>query len=358
VIVGDLAGTVTLGGYSGDPSLQVSAVQGITAAVKAANPGATVTFDACGTSTTATAPASCSAATQAAIKAADLVIVFTGTDGRVAGEGNDRASLAMPGNYNSLISQVTALGNPRTALVIQADGPVDISGTQGDFPAIVFSGYNGESQGAALADVLFGKQDPSGHLDFTWFSGDSQLPPMKNYGLTPSQTGGLGRTYMYFTGAPTFPFGYGLSYASFAYSGIRADSGTVSADGTVHVSFDVTNTGKVPGATVAQLYVAPRFTVPGAELPKRQLEGFQRTGVLRPGQTQHITLAVGAASLSQWDEQALRQVVYDGPYQFGIGTDAGHIAGSATVRVRGTITPRIQYVTVQPDQAVVKPATR
>ena len=81
VIVGNLANTVTLGDYSGDPSLQVNAVQGITAAVKAANPNATVTFDACGTSTTATAAASCSAATQAAIKTADLVIVFVGTDG-------------------------------------------------------------------------------------------------------------------------------------------------------------------------------------------------------------------------------------------------------------------------------------
>ena len=82
----------------------------------------------------------------------------------------------MPGNYNSLISQVAALGNPRTALVIQSDGPVDIPDAQGDFPAIVFSGYNGESQGTALAQVLFGQQNPSGHLDFTWYADDSQLP--------------------------------------------------------------------------------------------------------------------------------------------------------------------------------------
>ena len=140
------------------------------------------------------------------------MIVFVGTDTNVATEGKDRTTLAMPGNYNSLISQVTAIGNPRTAMVIQSDGPVDISGTQGDFPAIVFSGYNGESQGTALAQVLFGQVNPSGHLDFTWYKDDSQLPAIKNYGLTPSQTGGLGRTYMYFTGTPTYPFGYGLSY--------------------------------------------------------------------------------------------------------------------------------------------------
>ncbi len=379
VIVGNLANTVTLGDYSGDPSLQVNAVQGVTSAVKAANPDATVTYDSCGTSTTATAPASCSAATQAAIKSADLVIVFVGTDLNVATEGRDRTSLAMPGNYNSLISQVHALGNPRTAMVIQSGGPVDISGTQGDFPAILFSGYNGESQGTALAQVLFGQQNPAGHLDFTWYKDDSQLPPMLNYGLTPSQTGGLGRTYMYFTGTPTYPFGYGLSYSKFTYShisvspsgrgrhdgrpsgpghqaGTRGDGpARVSANGTVNVSFDVTNAGSVPGSTVAQLYVAPKFTVPGTELPKEQLEGFQRTADLRPGQTQRIRLAVKVASLSQWDERALKQVVYDGAYEFRVASDSASTAGAGTVDVTGAITPRVQYVTVQPDQVVFKP---
>jgi beta-glucosidase len=355
VIVGNLAGKVTLGDYSGDPTLQVNAVQGITSAVKAANPDATVTYDSCGTSTTATAPASCSAATQAAIKAADLVIVFVGTDLNVATEGRDRTTLAMPGNYNSLISQVAALGNPRTAMVIQSGGPVDLSGTQGDFPAIVFSGYNGESQGTALAQVLFGQVNPAGHLDFTWYADDSQLPGMKNYGLTPSQTGGLGRTYMYFTGTPTYPFGYGLSYARFSYSHIRVATRRADANATVPVSFDVTNTGAVPGATVAQLYVAPQFTVPGVELPREQLAAFQRTAVLAPGQSQHITLLVKLADLSQWDEHALRQVVYDGPYQFRVGPDSATVAGSGTVSVSGTMARHVRYVTVQPDQVIFRP---
>jgi beta-glucosidase len=355
VIVGNLANTVTLGGYSGDPTLQVNAVNGITAAVKTANPNATVTYDSCGTSTTATTAAACSASTQAAIKSADLVIVFVGTDETVASEGTDRTTLAMPGNYNSLISQVSALGNPRTAMVIQSDGPVDISATQSDFPAIMFSGYNGESQGTALAQDLFGQQNPTGHLDFTWYANDSQLPAMKNYGLTPAQTGGLGRTYMYFTGTPTYPFGYGLSYTRFAYSNIQVSPQQVSANGTVHVNFDVTNTGTVPGATVAQLYAAPKMTVAGTELPAEQLAGFQRTAVLAPGHSQHISLTVSVASLSQWDEQTLKQVVYDGPYQFRIGPNASTVAGSGTVAVSGAITPQVQYVTVQPDQVIFQP---
>ncbi|HEY3748682.1 MAG TPA: glycoside hydrolase family 3 C-terminal domain-containing protein, partial [Pseudonocardiaceae bacterium] len=355
VIVGNLANTVTLGGYSGKPSLQVNAVQGITAAVKAANPDAAITFDSCATTSTTTAPASCSAGTEAAIKTADLVIVFVGTDQNVASEGKDRASLAMPGNYNSLISQVHALGNPRTAMVIQSDGPVDLTDTSGDVPAILFSGYNGESQGTALAQVLFGQANPSGHLNFTWFKDDSQLPDMQNYGLTPSQTDGLGRTYMYSTQPPTYPFGYGLSYAKFSYSHVNVGSRTADANATVPVSFDVKNTGGVWGATVAQLYVAPQFTVSGTELPKEQLAGFQRTNVLAPGQTQHITLRVKLADLSRWDESNLEQVVDDGAYKFQVGPDSGTVAGSATITVTGAIAPQVQYVTVQPDQVVFKP---
>ncbi|MDX6390800.1 MAG: beta-glucosidase [Streptosporangiaceae bacterium] len=355
VILGNLANTLTLGGYSGDPSLQVNAVQGITSAVQAASPGASVVFDAAGTSTMATSPAVLSAQTQADITSADLVVVVAGTDETVASEGHDRSTLAMPGNYDSLINQVSALGNPRTALVIQSDGPVDIGDVQGDFPSIVFSGYNGESQGTALADVLFGKQDPSGHLNFTWYTGDSQLPGMQNYGLTPAQTGGLGRTYQYFTGTPTYPFGYGLSYATFKYSAIQATPKTVSANGTVKVNFNVTNTGDTAGATVAQLYAATPFSVPGVELPAKRLEGFQKTAVLSPGQTQHISLAVQVSGLSFWDEQALKQVVYNGPYQFQVGPDAGNIVASPEVRVTGAIAPRVQYITVQPDQVVFKP---
>ena len=258
----------------------------------------------------------------------------------------------MPGNYDSLISQVAALGNPRTAMVMQADGPYDIQDAQKDFPAIVFSGYNGESQGTALAQVLFGGQNPSGHLDFTWFADDSQLPAMDNYGLTPSQTGGLGRTYMYSTGKPTYPFGYGLSYSHFTYSHVQVGPGSVSADGTVNVRFDVTNTGTAAGSTVAQLYAAPQFTVPGAELPKEQLAGFKKTAVLAPGHTQHVNLSVKVADLSQWDEGALKQVVHDGAYQFRVGPDSATVAGSGTVRVHGAITPRVQSVTVQPGQVV------
>lgn len=352
VIVGDQAGKVTLGGYSGDPTKKVDAVQGITAQVKAANPDAQVVYDAAGTSTTATGAAALSDQTRADIKDADLVIVAVGTDDATAGEGKDRSGLALPGNYGSLIDQVTALGNPRTVLDIQSDGPVAIEAYRDKVASIVFAGYNGESQGDALADVLFGRQNPGGHLNFTWYKDDSQLPDISDYALAPSGTGGLGRTYQYFTGTPTYPFGYGLSYSSFAYSHVRADRSSVDADGTVEVGFDVTNTGSVAGTTVAQLYAATDFSVAGRELPKKRLAGFQKTRVLRPGATQHVTLRVRVPDLAFHDGRQAKQVVHDGRYRFEVGPDAATTAGSATVTVHGSLTPHVQYVTVQPESVV------
>ncbi len=205
VIVGNLAAKVTLGGYSGNPTLKVDAVAGITHEVKAINPGADVIFDSTGTSTTATKPAWLSDKTKSDIKSADLVVVFVGTDETISREGLDRANLAMPGNYDSMIYQVAALGNPNMVLAIQAVGPVQISYIKHYFPAIVFSSYNGESQGTALARVLLGKKNPGGHLDFTWYRNDTQLPSKSDYYLTPRQTNGLGRTYMYFKGSRVDP---------------------------------------------------------------------------------------------------------------------------------------------------------
>ncbi|MEV6116480.1 glycoside hydrolase family 3 C-terminal domain-containing protein [Streptomyces sp. NPDC052109] len=354
VILGDQAGKTTLGDYSGEPTHQTDTADGITAAVKAAHPDAQVVYDAAGTSTTATGQAQLSARTQADIKDADLVVVAVGTDTSVAAEAKDRTTLALPGNYADLVEQVTALGNPRTVLDIQSAGPVDIEALKDKVPAIVFAGYNGQSQGTALADVLFGKQNPTGHLDFTWYKDDSQLPAMPDYGLTAGATGGLGRTYQYFTGTPSYPFGYGLSYTSFRYSGIRADKTSVSADGSVHVSFDVTDTGSAAGATVAQLYAATPFTVQGVELPKERLEGFQKTQVLQPGQTQHITLKVDVPDLAFRDSKAAKSVVHAGTYRFQVGPDSATVAGSANVRVHGSLTPHVQYVTVQPEAVVYK----
>jgi len=223
----------------------------------------------------------------------------------------------------------------------------------------VFSGYNGQGQGSALADVLFGKQNPSGHLSFTWYAGDSQLPAITNYGLTPSQTGGLGRTYQYFTGTPTYPFGYGLSYTRFTYRDLRIDHRRATGDDTVHVSFTVTNTGAVAGATVAQLYVtAPPITGASQEMPAKLLAGFAKTRALRPHQSQRITLAVPVRQLSMWNEATRRQQVHTGRYQFAVGPDSATAALRDDVRVTADATARLRTVTVQPPQVTFAPGDR
>lgn len=352
VVLGDLANTTSLGLYSGEPTHQTSPAQGIRDAVYAADSTASVVYDAAGTSSTATGAAVLSDKTRAAIKAADLVVVVVGTTKANGDEGNDRDNLDLPGNYHSLIDQAAAVGNDKLALVIQSDGPVKIDDEQGKAASIVFSGYNGQAQGTALADVLFGRQNPSGHLNFTWYKDDSQLPDKQNYGLTPGATGGLGRTYQYFTGTPTYPFGYGLSYSTFAYSNVTADRTQITPDGSVRIGVDVRNTGKTAGATVVQLYAATPFTVPGVELPKKRLAGFAKTEVLAPGRSRHVTLTVKAADLSSWDAAHSRQTVLNGSYRFQVGPDSAHVSGTATVRISGTLTPKVRYVTVQPESVV------
>ncbi|WP_405688070.1 glycoside hydrolase family 3 C-terminal domain-containing protein [Streptomyces sp. NBC_01387] len=352
VILGDMANTTSLGLYSGEPDHTTSPVQGITDEVKAADPGADVVFDAAGTSSTSTTAATLSDRTKADIKAADLVVIFAGTNTGNADEGKDRTNLAMPGNYDSLIDQTSALGNKKLALVIQSDGPVKIDDQQAKVSSIVFSGFNGQAQGTALADVLFGKQNPSGRLNFTWYKDESQLPDKSDYGLTPGETGGLGRTYQYFTGTPTYPFGYGLSYSSFSYSHIDADHTQITPDGSVKIGIDVKNTGKAAGATVAQLYAATPFKVQGVQLPQKRLAGFAKTDVLEPGRTQHLNITVKASDLSSWDAAKSRQTVYNGPYQFQVGPDSAHPAGTATVRISGRLTPKVRTVTVQPESVV------
>jgi beta-glucosidase len=356
VVVGDLAGTVTLGGYSGEPTHTTTTVQGITAALHAADPDASVVFDACGTSTTATTAAACGAETQDAIRSADLVVVMAGTDQNVAREERDRAGIALPGNYRSLIDQVAALGNHRMVLDLQASGALAVEDVRQAFPAVLFSGYNGQDQGTALADVLFGKQNPSGHLTFTWYADDGQLPDVTDYGLTPAQTGGLGRTYQYFTGRATYPFGYGGSYTTFAYRGLSIDRRRATGDDTVHVSFRVTNTGRVAGATVAQLY-ATTPDVRGSEQqqPRRRLAGFAKTHVLRPGQTQRVSLALTLSQLSVWNAQARRQEVPRGDYRLAIGPDSATAALRGTLPVTADARPRLQAVTTQPPKSLFAP---
>jgi beta-glucosidase len=354
VVVGDQANRAFLGQYSGRPEERVNLLQGIKLAV----PRARVTYDSANSSTTATEPPSLEPDTQAAIKDADLVVVMVGTDDQVMTEGYDRKTLKLPGNYGQVIDRVAALGNPRTVLVDQSAGPVDLTAARGKVASILFSAANGQRQGIAAARAIFGKVNPSGHLSFTWYTGDSQLPPMGDYDLTPQRTGGLGRTYMHFTRRPSWPFGFGRSYTSFRYSHVRVSRRELGAARTLRVSFRVTNAGRRSGATVAQLYAAPPH-VAGVTLPTQRLVGFRRTRSLGPGESQRITIAVPLIrTLRMWDAGRGRQVVHPGKWRFRLARSSRDVVRSLPVRITGSIPRKVATVSLAPPQLTLEPGQK
>jgi beta-glucosidase len=281
----------------------------------------------------------------AAAKNYAAVVLVAGTDFTTGSEANDRSTLALPGAQPELISQVEA-ANPDTVVYLETMGEVDASPFASTTPALLWSSYNGQRQGAALADILLGKADPSGHLPFTWYANPSQIPPITDYNIRPTATTD-GRTYMYFTGSVSWPFGYGLSYASFRYSHLTVDRPHADANGSVTVSADVTDTSRVPGATVAQLYATTPNAPAARQRPAKRLESFQKVFLL-PGQTRRLVFRVKVGNLAFFDQASNRYVVDDGRYGLQLGTSSSDIAQQAFITVTGALRPVPSVVTVQP----------
>jgi beta-glucosidase len=343
--------TLYLGGYSSTQgpagaAHNVDAYQGIKAAVLAINPNAQVDFYP-GVTGGATA-ATLTNVDQASVTAAsnyDAVVAVAGTDSTTGTEGKDRSTLALPGAQDAMIRQVEA-ANPRTIVYLETMGQVDVSPFLSGTAALLWSSYNGQRQGAALADVLLGKVSPSGHLPFSWYADQGQIPPITSYAIRPTATAD-GRTYMYFTGTVTWPFGYGLSYADFTYAHLTVNRTHADANGSVTVGADITNTSKVAAATVAQLYVTTPDAPAALQRPAKRLEGFQKV-LLRPGQTRHVTFTVKVPDLAFFDQTASRYRVDDGRYGLQLGTSSSDIAKQAFITVTGALSPVPSVVTAAP----------
>lgn len=339
-----------LGGYSSNQGAagvanEVNAYQGVKSAVQAIDPQASVDYypGVTGAGLNTVDPASVAAAA-----GYNAVIVVVGTDASAGQEGQDRTTLALPGAQSALISQVAAQ-NPNTVVYMETMGEVDTSGFQAQVPAMLWSSYNGMRQGAALADVLLGKTDPSGHLSFSWYSDLSQVPPSTDYNIRPTATTD-GRTYMYFTGNVTYPFGYGLSYSRFTYSHLRT-SKSADANGTITVTADVTNSGSTTAAAVPQIYVSTPFEPAAAQRPIKRLEAFQKI-TLKPHQTRRITFSVPVSKLAFFDETANKYVVDQGTYDIELSTSSADsdIQAQAPVRVHGILRATPATVTANPTQ--------
>ena len=243
------------------------------------------------------------AAAVSAAKAARTAVVVVSDD--TESEATDRLSLNLPSAQDELIAAVAA-ANPHTVVVINAGAPV-VMPWLNQVASVVDAWYPGQSSGTALANVLFGQADPSGHLPVTFPQNLSQVPAsttaqFPGNGSTVQYSEGLDVGYRWYNAKnlqPLFPFGYGLSYTTFAYSNLRV-SPVVNGTQDVQVSATVTNTGHRSGADVAQLYL----TEPAAAgEPPRQLKGFQRVN-LAPGQSTRVQFTVTPADISWFDTSA------------------------------------------------------
>lgn len=274
-----------------------------------------------------------------AVAAADIVIVCVGFNSHVELEGYDR-TFDLPKGQGELIGQVADI-NPHTIVVAMAGGGFGTAQWLKKVPVLLDAYYPGQEGGSAIAQVLFGQHNPEGKLPVSfdraweenpsakWFHGD----PADNTVFHMIDANGKSLSYpiehikygdklmvgyRYWTTIgkhPLYPFGFGLSYTSFSFSHLQVPQHAI-AGSTVTVSFDVTNTGKVAGAEVAQVYISD----PSAKVdrPERELKGFAKVR-LAPRQTQHVTLNLDARAFSYWSELAHKWTIDPGKFVIHVG---------------------------------------
>lgn len=249
----------------------------------------------------------------------DAVIVVAGIE---EGEFRDRSSLALPGRQEDLILALGATGKPVTVVLVGGSA-ITMSHWIDRVGAVLMAWYPGEEGGHAIADVLFGDENPGGRLPITFPIAEGQLPLRYNHKPT-----GRGDDYVDLTGEAAFPFGHGLSYTHFEYSDLRIDPATLGPDGRAHISFHVRNTGTRAGDEVPQLYVRP--VVSPVSQPVMALKAFGRVR-LAAGEERQVTFVLNASDLRVLDER-LRWVLPAGATTLLIG------ASSKDIRLRGELT--------------------
>lgn len=264
---------------------------------------------------------------------ADVVIFCGGTDLTVSDESNDRTSLNLPGDQQALLEAVYSV-NPNIVLVLQTCSSMTINWAQEHLPAIVEAWYDGQAQGQAIADVLYGDFNPSGHLTSTWYSSLSVLPStMLNYDIRKA-----GYTYMYHKATPLYPFGHGLSYTTFEYSDMALSSERLNKDEEVTVSATVKNTGDRAGADVVQLYARCQSSI---DRPQLQLVGFARVE-LAPGESQTITIPLKHEQLAYFNTRTQTFDVEEGTVELMLAESASDIRLTSSLTTQGA-TVKLTY---------------
>ncbi len=305
-VVGPRADQVLLDWYSGTPPYTVSPLQGIRSHVgkRVKVTSATSDDESVELARTADVAIVCVGNNPIGVPGGAWEKVAEPSYGR---EGVDRKSINL--EQEELIKKIYA-ANPKTVVVLISSFPYAINWTQEHVPAIVHMTQGSEELGNALADVLFGDFNPAGRLVQTWPQSVDQLPPMMDYDIRH------GRTYMYFKGEPLYPFGYGLSYTSFAYSNLKASAPNLARDGSLTVSVDVKNTGELAGDEVVQMYV--KHLDSAVPRPIKELRGFRRV-TIQPGETETVELPLTGKSLAYWDTAKHAWVVEADQVEISVG---------------------------------------
>lgn len=310
---------------------------------------------------------------KAQLDAADVIIAYAGTAPKQSGEGElnvgtqdsseskDRSNINLPASQ----AHVQAICNAypdKTIVVMSTVGQINVEPFMNKCKAILWTSYNGQTQGTALGKVLTGEVNPSGRLTATWYKNED-ISKMELYNSKSQTIGGIagnytnydiqadgtnpGHTYQYYSGTPIYPFGYGMSYTSFEYSNAAVDKTSVDANGTVKFTVDVKNTGSKAGKEVVQLYVAH----PNAgedNMPKKQLKGFVKTGLLQPGETEKVEIELNVRDMYMFSEKDQKDVVPAGKYTAYIAKDANDTAISKTFEVTGTLASTLKTVKAIP----------
>ncbi|MDD3322104.1 MAG: glycoside hydrolase family 3 C-terminal domain-containing protein [Paludibacter sp.] len=304
-VIGPRADEVLFDWYSGTPAYAVTILQGIKNAV---GKDVEVFY----------APSDEMDKATIAARKADVAIVCVGnhpygtdarwmvspvpSDGR---EGVDRKAITL--EQEDLVKLVLQ-ANPKTVMVLVSNFPHAINWSQENVPAILHVTNSSQELGNGLADVIFGDVNPAGRTTQTWVKRITDLPPMMDYDIRH------GRTYQYFKGKPLYPFGFGLSYTTFEYSGLKTSKPTLSDS--ILVSIDVKNTGKRDGDEVVQLYVS--FPDSKVERPLKQLKGFKRV-FIPAGESKTVGIPLKAMDLAYWNVEKHAFTVEKGKVKLMIG---------------------------------------
>jgi len=268
----------------------------------------------------------------ATARAADVIVFVGGITAELEGEemrlgfdgfsGGDRTRIELPEVQERLLHALQAMGKP-VVFVQMSGSAIAIPWADAHLNAIVQAWYPGQAGGAAVADVLLGRTNPSGRLPVTFYRSTGDLPAFEDYHMS-------NRTYRYFREPPLYAFGYGLSYTTFAYANLRAAPATPGTPATLSVSIDVTNTGGRDGDEIVQLYAQE----PVAAHPRavQSLCGFRRIHLAR-GETRTVTVAVPATALRRWSVEKKDYLIPAGAWRILAGASSVDIRQAATVEL-------------------------